>query len=90
MCELYLDPDVNEVRMAIVEQVGTLPAYRERGLAKAVVCEAIAAARGWGAKLIMVPPMPTIGPRSSTPPWLRDGGKLRSSSRCAADAPDRL
>jgi GNAT superfamily N-acetyltransferase len=55
MCELYLDPDVDGVRMAMVEQVGTLPAYRERGLAKAVVCEAIAAARGWGAKLIMVP-----------------------------------
>ena len=55
MCELFLDPDVEGVRMAMVEQVATLPAYRERGLAKAVVGAAIAAARDWGAELIMVP-----------------------------------
>jgi GNAT superfamily N-acetyltransferase len=55
MCELFLDPDVEGVRMAMVEQVGTLPGYRERGLAKAVVGAAIAAARDWGAELITVP-----------------------------------
>jgi GNAT superfamily N-acetyltransferase len=55
MCELFLDPDVQGVRMAMVEQVGTLPGYRERGLAKAVVGAAIAAARDWGAELITVP-----------------------------------
>jgi GNAT superfamily N-acetyltransferase len=55
MCELYLDSDVEGVRMAMVEQVATLPAYRERGLAKAVVSAAIAAARDWGAELITVP-----------------------------------
>ncbi|MGB9184094.1 MAG: GNAT family N-acetyltransferase [Solirubrobacteraceae bacterium] len=55
MCELFLDPDVKGVRMAMVEQVGTLPGYRERGLAKAVVGAAIAAARDWGAELIIVP-----------------------------------
>lgn len=55
MCELFLDPDVKGVRMAMVEQVGTLPGYRERGLAKAVVGAAIAAAREWEAELISVP-----------------------------------
>ena len=44
MCELYLDSDVEGVRMAMVESVGTLPPYRERGLAKAVVSAAIIAA----------------------------------------------
>lgn len=55
MCELFLDPDAEGVRMAMVEEVGTLPDYRERGLAKAVVGAAIAAARDWGAELITVP-----------------------------------
>jgi GNAT superfamily N-acetyltransferase len=55
MCELYLDSDVEGVRMAMVETVGTLPAYREQGLAKAVVSAAIIAARDWGAELITVP-----------------------------------
>ncbi len=55
MCELYLDSDVDGVRMAMVETVGTLPAYRERGLAKAVVSAAIIAVRDWGAELITVP-----------------------------------
>lgn len=55
MCELYLASDVDGVRMAMVETVGTLPAYRERGLAKAVVSAAIIAARNWAAELITVP-----------------------------------
>ncbi len=55
MCQLYLDPDVAGVAVAMVEQVGTVPDHRGRGLAKAVVSEAIAAARDWGAELITVP-----------------------------------
>ncbi len=55
MCTLYLDPDVSGVRIAMVEQVGTLPEHRERGLAKAVVSAAVAAAGEWGAELITVP-----------------------------------
>ncbi len=55
MCTLYMDPDVSGVRIAMVEQVGTLPDYRERGLAKAVVSAAVTAAGEWGAELITVP-----------------------------------
>lgn len=55
MCTLYLDPDVHGKRMAMVEEVGTLPAYRERGLAKAVVSAAVRAAGEWGAEMITVP-----------------------------------
>lgn len=55
MCTLFLHPDVGGVRMAMVEEVGTLPAYRGRGLAKAVVSAALAAAGEWGAELITVP-----------------------------------
>jgi GNAT superfamily N-acetyltransferase len=55
MCTLFLHPDVGGVRMAMVEEVGTLPAYRGRGLAKAVVSAAVAAAGEWGAELITVP-----------------------------------
>lgn len=54
-CTLFLDPDVSGVRVAMVEEVGTLAAYREQGLAKAVVCAAVRAAREWGAQLITVP-----------------------------------
>ena len=55
MTTLYLDPDVDGSRVAMVEQVATLPGYRERGLAQAVVSAAIAAAGEWGADLITVP-----------------------------------
>ncbi len=55
MSTLFLDPDVDGARVAMVEQVGTLPAYRERGLARAAVCAAIAAAAEWGAELITIP-----------------------------------
>lgn len=55
MCGLYLDPDVHGVRMGMVEQVGTLTSHRERGLAKAVVSAAMAAAVEWGAELLTVP-----------------------------------
>jgi GNAT superfamily N-acetyltransferase len=39
----------------MVEEVGTLPEYRERGLATAVVSAAIRAAGEWGADVIVVP-----------------------------------
>jgi GNAT superfamily N-acetyltransferase len=55
MCTLFLDPDLDGVRIAMVENVGTLPQYRERGLAKAAVSAAVAAAEDWGAELITVP-----------------------------------
>ena len=55
MCTLFLDPDVDGTRVAMVEQVGTFPAYRGRGLAKAVVAAAVRAGGRWGAELITVP-----------------------------------
>jgi GNAT superfamily N-acetyltransferase len=55
MATLFIDPDVDGARVAMVEQVGTLPDYRERGLARAAVSAAIAAAGEWGAELITVP-----------------------------------
>jgi GNAT superfamily N-acetyltransferase len=55
MCTLYVEPDSSDVRLAMVEQVGTLPDHRERGLAKAVVSAAVAAAGEWEADLITVP-----------------------------------
>lgn len=55
MTTLFMDPDVDGVRAAMVEQVGTLPDYRERGLARAAVSAAVAAAGEWGAELITVP-----------------------------------
>lgn len=55
MCSLFLDPDSAGVRVAMVEEVATLPAYRERGLAKAVVSAALRAAGQWDAQLITVP-----------------------------------
>jgi GNAT superfamily N-acetyltransferase len=54
-CTLFLDEDVNGRRVATVEEVGTLPAQRGRGLARAVVCAAVAHAGRWGAELIVVP-----------------------------------
>lgn len=55
MCTLFLDPDVNGRHVATVEEVGTLPAWRGRGLARAVVQAAVADAGRWGADLIVVP-----------------------------------
>jgi GNAT superfamily N-acetyltransferase len=55
MCTLFLDPDVDGTRVAMVEQVGTFPPYRGRGLAKAVVSAAVRAGGEWGADLITVP-----------------------------------
>jgi GNAT superfamily N-acetyltransferase len=54
-CTLFLDPDGAGGRVAMVEEVGTLSEYRERGLATAVVSAAIRAAGEWGADLIVVP-----------------------------------
>ncbi len=55
MCTLFLDGDVAGTRTAMVEEVGTLPSHRERGLAKAVVSAAIRSAGEWGADLVIVP-----------------------------------
>jgi GNAT superfamily N-acetyltransferase len=55
MCTLFLDDDVDGARLAMVEQVATLASHRERGLAKAVVSAAVAAAREWQADLVLVP-----------------------------------
>ena len=55
MCTLFLDEDVNGRRVATVEEVGTLPAQRGRGLARAVVLAAVAHAGDWGADLVVVP-----------------------------------
>jgi GNAT superfamily N-acetyltransferase len=55
MCTLFLDPDVAGRRIAMVEQVGTVPRYRGRGLAQAAVSVAVAVAGGWSADLITVP-----------------------------------
>jgi GNAT superfamily N-acetyltransferase len=54
-CTLFLDPDGPGGRVAMVEEVGTLSEYRERGLATAVVSAAIRAAGEWGADVIVVP-----------------------------------
>jgi cystathionine beta-synthase len=55
MCTLFMDEGPDGHRMAMVEQVATLPDYRERGLARSVVSAAISAAREWGADTVMVP-----------------------------------
>jgi GNAT superfamily N-acetyltransferase len=54
MCTLFLDPDVAGRRVAMVTDVGTRVAHRERGLGSAVVSAAVAHAGGWGADLIVV------------------------------------
>lgn len=48
-CELYQDGDV-----AQVEDVGTVPGFRNRGLASAVVTRAVAEARSAGADLVFL------------------------------------
>jgi GNAT superfamily N-acetyltransferase len=54
-CTLFLSTDVQRRRVAMIDEVGTLRGHRERGLARAVVVAAVAAARAWGADLIAVP-----------------------------------
>jgi len=54
MCTLFLDEDVNGRRVATVAEVGTLPDQRGRGLARAAVLAAVAAAADWSAGLIAV------------------------------------
>jgi GNAT superfamily N-acetyltransferase len=56
--EKPIDDLYNKAMDQMVEeryQVATLPAYRERGLAKATVSAAIAAAGEWGADQVTVP-----------------------------------
>jgi GNAT superfamily N-acetyltransferase len=52
---LFLDPDVDGRRTAMVEQVGTLRSHRRQGLARATVSAALLAAGEWGAELIVIP-----------------------------------
>lgn len=54
MCTLFLDPEVGGRRVAMITDVGTRVAHRERGLARAVVSAAVAHAGSWGADLIVV------------------------------------
>jgi predicted N-acetyltransferase YhbS len=54
MCTVLLDPDVGGRRVALLTEVGTRVAHRERGLARAVVLAAIAEAARWGAERIVV------------------------------------
>ncbi len=54
MCTVLLDPDVDGRRVALLTEVGTRVAYRERGLARAVILAAIAEAARWGAERIVV------------------------------------
>jgi GNAT superfamily N-acetyltransferase len=55
MCTLFLDPDVDGLRVGMVEQVATRRAHREQGLARAVMSAAIHAGGEWGAEMIVVP-----------------------------------
>jgi GNAT superfamily N-acetyltransferase len=54
MCTLFLDADVDGRRVAMLTDVATRVARRERGLGRAVVSAAVAHAGGWGADLIVV------------------------------------
>jgi GNAT superfamily N-acetyltransferase len=54
MCTLLLDPDVGTQRVALLTDVGTRVAHRERGLARAVVLAAVSEAARWGADRIVV------------------------------------
>lgn len=54
-CTLFLDADVHGRRVAMIDEVRTLPAHRQRGLARAVVSAAIRTAAAWGAELTVVP-----------------------------------
>jgi GNAT superfamily N-acetyltransferase len=54
MATLYLDPDVDGERVALVESVATLRNWRQQGLGHAVVGAAMRAARDWGAALVAI------------------------------------
>jgi GNAT superfamily N-acetyltransferase len=54
MCTLFLNPDVEGRRVAMVTDVGTRLGHRERGLGRAVVSAAVAHAGDWGADLVVV------------------------------------
>jgi hypothetical protein len=53
MCTLFLDPDVDGRRVAMLTDVATRLAHRERGLGRAVVLAAVAHAGRWDADLIV-------------------------------------
>ena len=53
MCTLFLCAEAPE-RLAMIDEVGTLRGHRQRGLARAAISAAIAAARAWEAGLIVV------------------------------------
>ena len=55
MCTLFLEPDLDGRRAAMVEQVATVTSHRKRGLATAAVSTALRAAGEWGAELVVVP-----------------------------------
>ena len=54
-CTLFCEAEPTDRRVALIDTVGTLQAYRQQGLAKAVVSAAVRAAGEWGADLIVVP-----------------------------------
>ena len=54
-CTLFCEADLDDRRVALIDNVGTLRAHRQQGLAKAAVSAAVRAAAEWGAELIVVP-----------------------------------
>jgi GNAT superfamily N-acetyltransferase len=54
-CTLFCEADPTDRRVALIDHVGTLRAYRQQGLAKAAVSAAVRAAGKWGAELTVVP-----------------------------------
>jgi GNAT superfamily N-acetyltransferase len=54
-CTLFCEAEPTDRRVALIDTVGTLRAYRQQGLAKAVVSAAVRAAGEWGADLVVVP-----------------------------------
>lgn len=54
-CTLFCEADPADRRVALIDNVGTLRAHRQQGLAKATVSAAVRAAGEWGAELIVVP-----------------------------------
>jgi predicted N-acetyltransferase YhbS len=53
-CTLFLDADVGGRRVAMLTDVATRVAHRERGLGRAVVSAAVSHAGAWGADVIVV------------------------------------
>jgi predicted N-acetyltransferase YhbS len=54
-CTLFCEADLDNRRVALIDNVGTLHAHRQQGLARATVSAAIRAAGEWGAELVVVP-----------------------------------